>query len=634
MALPSIQLGPYQLHERIGEGGNGQVYRATGPGGTVAVKLIGSPHDFDDATLARFRREIAALRELAHPSLIALVDHGVDPELGPYLVLPLLAGQTLRRLLEGRAVCPEAALLLILPIAEAVAALHARGFVHRDLKPENAIASPDGAITVIDLGLAWGEHMTRHTESGAAVGSIGYMSPEQLDGQQVGPAADVWAIGVMIYEAVAGKRPFARPRPTEEVAATLLGSHAKLSAADRRASEELAAIVGACLALDAAKRPSIDTLVAQLRAQVDWTDDIAGERAAAIADPAGYQARIAAFRVRRLERQARDAIAAGKPFVALAVCDRGLAYAPEHATLLALIGEAEAATASGATAPPEPAPAAGSGSASAASGFAPAAAGSAAAAVSGLASGAAAPGAGAASGLAPGAAGPGTAPAPRTNTAWIVGATIVGVAGIFAFAWYQNQREDPWKVRRGDATVTSTSTASDSDKALVRDFVGLFSKAIDASSKAPSGARRVAGTTPTTATGWLELARTQEGAEAVASIRQALALSPDWPVAQDALCLALAAVDDPGAIEVCTRSLARSPRDLGLHAARASVLMKTDRHAEALADLDAVIALDPAPKWRRVRAAARLKAGDAAAAKQDLEHACQLGDAVACQELR
>ena len=583
MALPSIQLGPYQLHERIGEGGNGQVYRATGPAGTVAVKLVGNPNDFDDATVARFKREIAMLGELSHPSLIALLDHGVDPELGPYLVLPLLAGPTLRDLLKSRAVCPEAALLLVLPIAEAAAALHARGFVHRDLKPENAIATPDGTITVIDLGLAWGESMTRHTESGAAVGSIGYMSPEQLDGQSVGTAADVWAIGVMIYEAIAGKRPFARARPTEEVAATLLGSYAKLTAADRRTSEELAELVAACLTIDAAKRPAIDDLVAKLRAQIDWTDDLAAERAVAIADPVGYQARVAAFRVRRLERLAREAIDAGKPFVALAVCDRGLAYAPDHAALAELIAKAESATAGA----PKPVVAA------------------------------------------PVEAKPAT---PKSNTTWIIGATVVGVAAIFAFAFYKTKKDDPWAVKTTAApTATVTSSVSDSDKALVRDFMGLFSKALDTTNSKPAPSSGTGGRTPTTATGWVELARTQEPKDAVVSLRHALTLSPDWPDAQDALCLALAATQDEGAIEVCTKSVKRSPRDVGLHAARAAALINANRHAEALADLDAVVAADPAPKWRRARASARAKAGDDAGAQKDLAHACELGDAVACQ---
>jgi len=341
----SIELGRYRLVERIGEGGSGQVYRAEGPAGPVAVKLLAAAADMDAAARARFAREIAALEQLAHPNLVGLVDHGIDPELGSYLVLPLLAGSNLRELCAGRAICPEAALLVVQPIAHALVALHAAGFVHRDLKPENAIAAPDGTITVIDLGLAWRDGMSRHTGTGTAVGSVGYMAPEQIEGRAVDGKADVWAIGVILYELIAGRRPFARPRPAEEAAAALLGAHPRLSAADRRASEPLADLVSRCLAIDPAARPSAAELAAALDAQLDWTDDVAGDRAAAVADPAAYQARVAPFRIRRVERLAREALASRAPFAALAHCDRGLAYTPDHPALLALVGEAEAATA-------------------------------------------------------------------------------------------------------------------------------------------------------------------------------------------------------------------------------------------------------------------------------------------------
>jgi hypothetical protein len=344
-AAPTLQLGPYTLHERIGEGGSGQVYRASGPGGPVAVKILGPASDLDDAARARFLREIAALGQLSHPSLVPLIDHGIDAELGPYLVMPVLPGSNLRALCAGQALCPEVALLVMSPVIHAAAALHAAGYVHRDLKPENVIAAPDGVITVIDLGLAWRDGMTRHTDTGAAVGSVGYMAPEQIEGRPVSASADVWALGAMVYEVVAGKRPFSRARPSEEAAAALLGTCARLSAADRRSGEELASVLAPCFALDPAQRPSAAALAAALDALIDWTDDFAGERAAAVADPAGYQARVAPFRVRRAERSAREAIAAGKPFAALAACDRGLAYAPDHASLLGIVAEAEAATA-------------------------------------------------------------------------------------------------------------------------------------------------------------------------------------------------------------------------------------------------------------------------------------------------
>ncbi len=330
----SLELGPYRFHERLGEGGSGQVYRATGPSGEVAVKILGPAADLDDVARKRFAREIATLAKIEHPSLVRLLDHGIDDELGPYLVLPLLSGPTLRELVGGRALCPEAAVVLARPIAEAAAALHAAGYVHRDLKPENAIASA-GAITVIDLGLAWREGMTQHTESGTAVGSIGYMAPEQVEGGNVGPAADVYAIGVMLHEWIAGRRPFARPRASEEAAATLVGNAPALASIDRRVDDALSALIARCLDGDPSRRPSAAELAAALASP--------GDTAVVIADPAGYQARIAADRAAALEGEARAALAGGRPFAALALCDRGLAYVPEHAGLQAIVADAERA---------------------------------------------------------------------------------------------------------------------------------------------------------------------------------------------------------------------------------------------------------------------------------------------------
>ncbi|MEO8701111.1 MAG: protein kinase [Kofleriaceae bacterium] len=344
LSRQAIELGPYQLFERIGEGGSGQVFRATGPSGPVAVKMLGPASMMDDAARARFPREIAALAQIHHPNLVRMLDHGIDTELGPYLVLPMLAGTNLRALCAGGAICPEAALLLVQPIVHATAALHAAGYTHRDLKPENAIAAPDGTVTVIDLGLAWRDGMTQHTETGTVVGSVGYMAPEQIEGGTVSPSADVWALGVMLYEMIAGKRPFSRTRPAEEAAAALLGNCPRLAAADRRAGDELSRLVARCLTTDAAARPTTAELATTIDAMIDWTAAIADERAAVVAAPTAYQARVAAFRIGRIERLAREAIDAGKPFEALTACDRGLAYEPAHAGLLALVAAAESAT--------------------------------------------------------------------------------------------------------------------------------------------------------------------------------------------------------------------------------------------------------------------------------------------------
>jgi hypothetical protein len=492
--------------------------------------------------------------------------------------------------------------------------------VHRDLKPENAIASPDGCVTVIDLGLAWREGMTRHTDTGAAVGSVGYMAPEQIEGRTVETSADVWALGVMLYESIAGKRPFQRARPAEEAAAMLLGQLPRLTAADRRCDEPLADLAARCLASDPAKRPTAAELAQAIDAMIDWTDTPATERAAVIADPIGYQARVARFRVRRMERLAREAIDAGKPFAAIAYCDRGLAYAPEHAGLLALVAEAEAATARPqehvdrplpsdrvVTAPARPGNTGGNPSANAVETGDVVRSGE----VASLA--VAAP----------------SEPARkrRPKWRWLVGAGVVLCAG--AIAIYVVVPEHDPTPASPQPTMTVTTTSMDpKDRALVGGFISLFGRALDHVDGKPPPSP---GTTPTTASGWLELAATLTPADAVVSIRHALALSPTWLDAQIALCAALAAAKDPGAVAACEVALRRKPDNVTLLVAHGAALLEAGDARRALVDLDRAVAADPDPRWRRLRARARTATGDTAGAKQDLDHACQLGDAAACQ---
>ncbi|HUJ63824.1 MAG TPA: serine/threonine-protein kinase, partial [Kofleriaceae bacterium] len=335
--MTSIRVAGYELFERLGEGGGGQVYRARDAAGRgLAVKLLGAAAELDpEAARARFAREVAILATLDHPALVTLIDHGVDDELGPYLVMPLVPGQTLRHATAGARLCPEAATLLLEPVAQAIAALHEHALVHRDLKPENVMVTPDGRVIVVDLGLAWGPEHTRHTAEGTAIGSVPYMAPEQIEGTGVGTAADVWALGVMLYELIAGARPFQRARPSEEAAAALVGAYAPIDAVDPRCAPELARLVA--LALDRAPgaRPTAQAFAAELAAAVDWVEaaDWPRERAAIALAPGDYAARVAPFRVRREKRLVREAIAAGRPFEALAHVDRALAYAPQDPEL-------------------------------------------------------------------------------------------------------------------------------------------------------------------------------------------------------------------------------------------------------------------------------------------------------------
>jgi tetratricopeptide (TPR) repeat protein len=198
-------------------------------------------------------------------------------------------------------------------------------------------------VVVVDLGLAWGPDLSRHTAEGTAVGSVPYMSPEQIEGSGVGTAADVWALGVMLYELVAGKRPFARSRASEEAAAALVGSYAPLDAVDPRCAPELTKLVAQALDRAPLSRPTAAVFAQELHGAIDWIDvaDHNRERAAIALAPADYAKRVSPFRVRREKRLAREAIAAARPFQALAHVDRALAYAPNDPELLSLADEAE-----------------------------------------------------------------------------------------------------------------------------------------------------------------------------------------------------------------------------------------------------------------------------------------------------
>jgi tetratricopeptide (TPR) repeat protein len=354
----------------------------------------------------------------------------------------------------------------------------------------------------------------------------------------------------------------------------LVGAHARLDAADRRAGDELAELVARCLAIDPAQRPTASELAAAVDAQNDWTDAPAAERAAVVSDARGYQARIAELRVRRLERLAREALTAGKPFVTLAYCDRGLAYAPEHAGLLALVAEAETATA---TRPMRAKP---------------------------------------------------VPRSPRSKWPYVIAFGLaIWFAALTIYVIVPDRKPPPPQ----KPSLSLSEQMSPGDRELLGDFLHVFDKAITKSSSTGSAALGP-GEPPTTAAGWLELSTMQSPAEAVGSIRHALALSPTWLDAQVALCAALALSKDAGAVAACDVALKRKPDDVGLLAARGAALLHAGDAKAALVDLDKAVGLDPEPKWKRLRARAREAVGDHAGAQHDLDHACQLGDAAACTE--
>ncbi|HET7434644.1 MAG TPA: protein kinase [Thermoanaerobaculia bacterium] len=226
------RLGPYEVLDLLGRGGMGEVYGAIDSrlGRQVAVKILPAELTDHEESLARFRREARAIAALSHPNIVSVFDIGTQAST-PYVVTELLDGETLRTRLQRGAIPLAEALKIASGIADGLAAAHAKGIIHRDLKPENVFLTTSGVVKILDFGLAATQepfvgssgvtHSEALTEPGLVIGTIGYMSPEQLRGQALTTSADVFAFGCVLYEMVRGEMPFQRESNIEIIAAVL-----------------------------------------------------------------------------------------------------------------------------------------------------------------------------------------------------------------------------------------------------------------------------------------------------------------------------------------------------------------------------------------------------------------------------
>jgi serine/threonine protein kinase len=211
--------GRYRLEGKLGQGGMGKVYRATDVSlnRQVAVKMIRDEFFADQKAVEKFRQESQVTGSLAHPNVVTVYDFGVEASQRVFLVMELLEGITLRQELRMKKRLTAARTLeLFEGICAGVSAAHARGLIHRDLKPENIFLSQKDArevVKITDFGVAkvlpQSPDDTRDTITGALVGTIRYMSPEQLRGRAMSPRWDLWALAVIVYEAICGCAPFA-----------------------------------------------------------------------------------------------------------------------------------------------------------------------------------------------------------------------------------------------------------------------------------------------------------------------------------------------------------------------------------------------------------------------------------------
>src|SRR5215217_7937406 len=201
----------YELRGRVGSGGMGRVYLAHDEvlDRDVALKLLKSRYAANEELVERFRREAKSAASLSHPHIVPVFDWGETGNGTYYIAMEHLSGGTLRDLIaSGRMLSPRTVVEVALQIAEALEAAHARGVVHRDIKPRNILVTDSGHVKVADFGIARAAEATTLSDLGEILGSVKYMSPEQAAGERVGPASDLYSVGVVLYEMLTGRVPF------------------------------------------------------------------------------------------------------------------------------------------------------------------------------------------------------------------------------------------------------------------------------------------------------------------------------------------------------------------------------------------------------------------------------------------
>jgi Tol biopolymer transport system component len=255
------RLGPYEILAPIGAGGMGEVYRARDPrlGRDVAIKVLPASFSADADRLRRFEQEARAAGILNHPNITAVLDIG-EHEGAPYVVQELLEGETLRQALAGGRLSPRTAIEHAVQIAHGLAAAHEKGIVHRDLKPENIFVTKDGRVKILDFGLAKLTHAEEGssggtnlptaaggTEPGVVLGTLGYMSPEQVKGRPADSRSDIFSFGAILYEMLSGHRAFHGDSAAETMSAILREEPPDLSVTNQSVPPGLDRIVRHCI---------------------------------------------------------------------------------------------------------------------------------------------------------------------------------------------------------------------------------------------------------------------------------------------------------------------------------------------------------------------------------------------------
>jgi serine/threonine protein kinase len=264
---PGSRIAHFEVLSLLGAGGMGEVYRArdTRLGRDVAIKVLPVEFATDPDRLRRFEQEAHAVAALNHPNILAIHDVGTH-EGAPYIVTELLEGESLHDRLKGGALTARKAVEVAVQIAQGLAGAHEKGIIHRDLKPANVFITKDGHVKILDFGLAKlaarrsrddrarATTVMEATDAGTVLGTVAYMSPEQVRGQAVDQRSDIFAFGVVLYEMLSGKRAFGGDTAADTMSAILTKDPADLSGLDLGVTPSLERVVRRCLEKDANQR--------------------------------------------------------------------------------------------------------------------------------------------------------------------------------------------------------------------------------------------------------------------------------------------------------------------------------------------------------------------------------------------
>jgi eukaryotic-like serine/threonine-protein kinase len=259
-------IGHYRILEKIGSGAMGEVFRARDErlGRDVALKMIRPASSDNPDHLRRFELEARAAAALNHPNIVAIYDVGFDNG-SPYIVCELLKGETLRKRVDEGALPVRLVIDYTSQIVQGLVAAHDHRIVHRDLKPENLFVTTDGRVKILDFGVAKlqpapeesgrsVEEMTTVTKSGAFVGTVAYMSPEQLRGKAVDHRSDIFSVGAILYEMLTGQRAFRGETQVDTITAVLLENPPQINLEQASVPLSFQQIVGHCLEKEAENR--------------------------------------------------------------------------------------------------------------------------------------------------------------------------------------------------------------------------------------------------------------------------------------------------------------------------------------------------------------------------------------------